>query len=494
MKKKVFLNILFFLFLSYIYAQTKKEKNESVNYNPNYRYTSKQLQADFEVIKFVLEKAHPSLYWYTPKNIFQKKIDSTALLLNKSLTEREFYQLISPLIAQIHCGHTTIEPSVFYQNQGKRLPLDFMFKDGKAYISHNYTEQKEIQKGANVLSINGRPMFEILQKILPALASDAINEQGKWAILNDDFANYYDLLIESPEEFILTCQELGTEKITNYSITAKNDDFFKEYSKNYNQEMQQEKVLSFNILKKNQTAILTINSFLPLDIKNSKQNFSKFIKQTFKTIEKQKIDNLIIDLRNNMGGELLYVNQLFSYVIDKNYTFVDNILVSSDKKLPKLETNELTKSNVHNSKYVQQTDSGTFVVKEIFYPFLRTQEPKKKTFKGNIFMLIGKKTFSAAALCASLFYAYQRAVFIGEESGGGANGLTGGDFISIVLPQTNLQLEVPIERWSKKIPSYPYQNRGIIPQYIIEPDIEDILNGKDKVLEKTLELIEKNKK
>ncbi len=491
MKKYFLFSLIYFLFLSFIYAQEDKEKNEGANYNPNYRYSPAQLQADFEVIKFILEKTHPSLYWYTPKKILQQQIDSTSLLFNKSLTEREFYQIISPLIAQIHCGHTLIQSSSFYQNQGKRLPLDFIFRDGKAYISHNYTTQTEIQKGANVLSINGRPMFEILQKMLPALSSDAINPQGKWATLEVDFANYYDLLIEQPEKFVLTCQELGNEKIVNYEVFAKDDDFLREYSKNYNEEIQQRKALSFNIFKDNKTAILTINSFLPLDIKNSKQKYSTFIKQTFKTIQKQKIENLIIDIRNNVGGEMLFVNQLFSYVMDKDYKFIDNILVSTDKNLPKLQANELTKSGVHNPKHVQQTDSGTFAVKETFYPFLKVQKAKKKTFKGKIYFLIGKKTFSAAALCSSLFYAYKRAIFVGEETGGGSSGLTGGDFIDIALPQTNLQLEVPIERWSKKIPLYPYKNRGIIPHHIVEPTIEDILNGKDKALEKVLELVEK---
>jgi hypothetical protein len=496
MKKLIFFYGLVFLTIitQNIKAQDEKLKNEGANYNPNYRYSEAQLKSDFEVIKFILEKAHPSLYWYTSKNTWQKKTDSTFSLLNRSMTEREFYQIIAPWIASIHCGHTTITPSTFYQNQGKRLPLDFYFRDEKAYIFHNYTQQTEIKQGAEILSINGRPMFEILRKMLPALSSDAINSQGKWATLQTDFANYYDLLIEQPDTFLLTCKELETEKIVNYKIPAQDNDFLRQYEKRYVEELQTRKALNFNILKKKNTAILTINSFLPLDIKNSKQKFKPFIKKAFQQIEKQNIENLIIDLRENIGGEMLFVNELYSYVAEKPYKFVDNILVSTDKNLPKLQATDLTKSTVHNPKHVQATDSGAYIVKETFYPFLKLQKPKKNAFKGKIYMLISKKTFSAAALCASLFYAHKRATFIGEETSGGANGLTGGDFIDIALPQTNLQLEVPIERWSKKIYNYPYKNRGIVPHHIVIPNLEEELkNSKDKVLEYTLDLITEKK-
>lgn len=491
--KYFFLFFYFYcLFFFFGLAQNKKEKKQEVNYNPNHTYSPAQLQADFEMIRFVLENAHPSLDWYISKSKLQRKMDSTALLLNKNMTERAFYQVISPLIAAIHCGHTTLEPSYLYQSKGKRLPLDFIFRNGKAYIANNYTQQQEIRIGVEVLSINARPMFEILQKILPALSSDAINQQGKWASLDDDFANYYDLLIEQPDTFSLTCQDVVTEEMIDYEVPAKDDDFLREYSKNYNEEIQKRKVLDFKILNESKSCMMTINSFLPLDIKNSKQKFKKFLQQSFKTIQEQKIENLIIDLRNNVGGELLYVNELFSYVTDKNYKFVDDILVANDKNITQLQANGFTKNSVHHLKNIQKTDSGTFV-KESFYPFLKFQKPKKRNFKGKIYILISKKTFSAASFCASLFYAYQRATLIGEETSGGANGLSGGGFITIELPETNLQLEVPIERWSKHIADYPYKNRGIVPQYFFLPSLEDVFNQKDTTIDFVLALIKNQK-
>lgn len=476
---------LFFYFSTYFLLAQKNQQIDVLTRT----YTPAQLQSDFKMLRFILEKAHPSLYWYHIKEKLQRKIDSTFFLLNKNMTEREFYQVVSPMLAQIHCGHTTIEPSENYQNQGKRLPLDFIFSDEKAYILYNYSLQKEIKIGANVLSINGIPIFEILQKILPTLSSDANNPQGKWADIEENFANYYDLIIEQPDTFLLTCQEPITEKIVYYKIPAKDDDFLRAYTKNYNEEIQKRKALSFEILKESKTSILSINSFLPIDFKNSKQKFKPFIQKVFKTIKKQNIQNLIIDLRQNTGGEMLYVNELFSYVMDKNYTFIDNILVSSDEKLPKFEGIEISKNAIYHQKNAQKNDTGAFLVKESFYPFLKIQKPKKNSFKGKIYILIGKKTFSAAALCTSLFYAYQRAIFVGEETGGGANGFTAGDFINLTLPETQLQVEIPIERWTKSIPTYSHKNKGIIPHYTFISNIEDILQNKDTTIDFVLKLI-----
>jgi hypothetical protein len=40
----------------------------SKNYNPNKKYSKEELQQDYSLLRNILEKKHPSLYWYTPKD------------------------------------------------------------------------------------------------------------------------------------------------------------------------------------------------------------------------------------------------------------------------------------------------------------------------------------------------------------------------------------------------------------------------------------------
>jgi C-terminal processing protease CtpA/Prc len=488
------LNKLFFIgfFLLISNLTSFAQRNEGADYDPNFKYEVQQLQSDFMIMRWVLEKAHPGLYWFTPKAKLEKRMDSTFNLLNRPMTEAEFYQILAPLIADIHCGHTILDPSYFYQNQGKRFPLDLFFDQNKAFIRYNYTENPAIVLGSEVLTINGLAINEIIKKMLPALAADAWSEQGKWESLNSDFQNYYDLLIAQPDSFVLECIDFQTKQPVKYQISAQDSDFLRAYDKRYYQELESQKALDFQIIDSAQAAILTINSFLPVDIKFSKQKFSKYIKKVFQTLNSQNIPDLIIDVRGNSGGEMLYANELFSYLREKPYRFLDRVQVTSDKKLSQLQFTDLSKTTIHNPRRVQFTDSG-YVVKPNYYKFLEPQKPKKNPYLGNVYVLTGKRTFSAASLFAALVYAHRRGKIVGEETSGGASGLNGGDFVDLALPNTSLVLEVPIERWIKNIPAYPHKNRGVVPHHEVKNSIEDELKGYDQVLKFTLELIEKNR-
>ena len=187
---------------------------------------------------------------------------------------------------------------------------------------------------------------------------------------------------------------------------------------------------------------------------------------------------------------MLYVNELFSYLADSTYKFLDRIEVSSDHKLTLLQFSELSKTKIHNPRNVSRTDSGTYVVKEKYYKFLEPQSPRSNNFRGNVYVLTGHKSFSAASLFATLVYAYKRGEIIGQETGGSASGLNGGDFIDLALSNTNLLIEIPIERWIKTIPDYPYKNRGVVPHHIVQKNIKDEITGIDTELEYTFKLIE----
>ena len=60
------------------------------NYNPNQKFGHDQLMADYEVFRGALEEAHPSLYWYTPKDSMDYFFDKGRQLLRDSMTETQF--------------------------------------------------------------------------------------------------------------------------------------------------------------------------------------------------------------------------------------------------------------------------------------------------------------------------------------------------------------------------------------------------------------------
>lgn len=470
----------------------------NVEYDINHKYSVKELREDFNLVRKVLEEAHPGVFWYTKPAVFKQKFDSAYSKLNHTMTEAEFYRFVSPLVALTNCGHTVLDPSEDYQNAGKRFPLDIKFIKDKVYLLYNYSEDSTLRMGSELLGIDGQPIKKIVDKLFPAISSDAHNEIFKYGTLEEDFQNYYDLFIGKPDTFLLQCRS-PEGKLFTTKVAASDDPMLKRYHKRSALEvgtypLRYKEVDSLN------TAVMTITSFYPTEIKEGGQRFSRYLRKSFKKIHKHKIQHLIIDLRNNAGGEMLYANELFAYLYGEPYMFLDRIEVATNKPLDFLKYTNWDKIDIHDSKYVEAADSvarakgENYVVKPNYYDFLEIQYPRRKrAFKGNIYVLINRKSYSATCLFSSLMYSTERAVFIGEEAGGGAQGLNGGTFLDVTLPHTYLNLIVPVEKWVKIPQNYLHLNRGIIPHHVVQADIMSLIKEKDVVMNFTLKKIAKSK-
>ncbi|WP_299452739.1 S41 family peptidase [uncultured Microscilla sp.] len=470
-------------------------------YDVAHRYSVAELKEDFKLVRKVLQQAHPGVYWYTKPEVFKQKFDSAYLQLNRAMTEVEFYRFLSPLVALANCGHTVLDPSEEYQNQGKRFPLDIKFVNDKVYLLHNYSEDSTLQMGSELLEIEGQPIKKIVAKLLPTISSDANNEIFKYGTLEEDFQNYYDLFIGKPDTFLLKCRS-PQGKIFTTKVAASDDPMLKRYHKRSAIEVGTYP-LRYKEIDSLSTAVMKITSFYPTEIKEGGQRFSRYLRRSFKKIHRHKIQNLIIDLRNNAGGEMLYANGLFAYLYGEPYMFLDRIEVATNKPLDFLKYTNWDKIDIHDTKYLEEQaqdstikkDGVNYVVKTNYYDFLEIQYPRRKrVFKGNVYVLMNRKSYSATCLFASLLYSTERATFIGEEAGGGAQGLNGGTFLDVTLPHTYLNLVVPLEKWVKIPQNYPHLNRGIIPHYVVQPSIMERVNKEDKVMEFTLQKIAKSPK
>jgi hypothetical protein len=92
--------------------------------NPGKKYSANELKSDLVLLQNILEKNHPSLYWYTPKDSIDYFFTVAHASLKDSLTENEFKNKVAWVISKVRCGHTVVRNSKkynrYYSNQ--RLP------------------------------------------------------------------------------------------------------------------------------------------------------------------------------------------------------------------------------------------------------------------------------------------------------------------------------------------------------------------------------------
>ena len=73
-------------------------------YNPAKKYSRRELQQDFTLLRNILETKHPALYWYTPKDSMNFYFDSLYNNIGDSMTELQFgWQVLAPLTQKIRC-------------------------------------------------------------------------------------------------------------------------------------------------------------------------------------------------------------------------------------------------------------------------------------------------------------------------------------------------------------------------------------------------------
>lgn len=156
----------------------------------------------------------------------------------------------------------------------------------------------------------------------------------------------------------------------------------------------------------NKTCVLRVKSFL-----GSKQQMDSLIA----IIDNKKYQNLIVDLRNNSGGNHLSAFPLAEYIIDKSIiagVFPNKNWYKEFDRIPNRED---------YSKFTEFT-GGT--MKEWFekanqnYGAYFKVIPSKKHFNGKVYVLTNKRTGST---CEPLVYAlkyYNYATIIGERTAG----------------------------------------------------------------------------
>ena len=82
---------------------------------------------------------------------------------------------------------------------------------------------------------------------------------------------------------------------------------------------------------------------------------------------------------------------------------------------------------------------------------------------------------------------HKAATFVGEETGGAFTGNTSGATAQIELPHSKIRIGVPLIGYYMAVETKE-PDRGIFPDVTVAPTIEDLLAGRDVVLERAIAL------
>jgi hypothetical protein len=357
----------------------------------------------------------------------------------------EFFVLLSPIIASIGCGHTTIWMPMSYwqQNENNLFPLQIRLIENMVVVSGSYTEENQIPYGSILHEINGRTVQSIIREMKSNYPADAKNPYFIQKAVERRFPMIYARRFGFPTEYKVV-YSLPNSQIheTKILIPANNDLVRSVVFKNF-----QNPELTMKLIENANAALMRIETFIYYD---KVPYFTSFLDSSFTFIKKNKIKNLILDLRGNDGGDPFCAVPLFSY----------------------LEPNPLPYFAEPYGKYAE---------------FAKPIPRAENAFDGNLLILLDGRCFSTNGHICSLLKYHKIGKFIGTPSGATYR-CNARKNTNITLNNTGIMLyfgrstfSAAVEKMDKTAP--------ILPDIYINETYRDFLYKKDVFMEKAMEQI-----
>lgn len=433
-------------------------------------FSTDQLKSDLTFLKSNLETKHPNLYLYTTKTDLDHIFDSLTNGIIKPLTELEFYRHITVLSSKIKDGHTIILPSQtttnYHNLNSKFLPYHFIIIDNKLFVDMVCTSENSIANGSEIISINNIGATEIIEQLVNRQVRDGNNSTYPIWILNNYLREYYSYNFGHPNQLVISYKTNSqTQTATINALPKDSINYYRQLKyPSRNIDRKPNEGLTLSVSNEKTYATLTIKDFHNEILKKQyHQNFKKTISKYFEDIQNAGVQNLILDLRNNQGGDIPNGAFLLSYLLDKPFTIIQAYY--------KVANNTLKETNGQSM--------GTF-------------KPKDNAFKGKLYILTNGGSFSNSGIVASCLKRNNRGTFIGEETGGN-NKVLAGYTKDINLPNTKIQIQIPTKQFLLD-KDLPLTGHGTMPDYSIQTNLTDIINSTDNILNYTIELIKQAKK
>jgi len=437
-------------------------------------YSIKELQNDVDSLTKYIEETHVNAFYKFPKNKFFKEADSIKSAIIKPLNVFDFYFLTASLIAKLEDGHTSLMfPLKEYFDLN---PCFFPYHDKLSnkepfisIISPFQTIKSEIPSKAEIISINGIESNKIIKDIIKFNSGESDNIKLDHG--TNFFLCYLNKLYGMTDSYKVKYKI--NDKLETKNIDGiKYDALIKQMKQDTTKESTSEQVdYSLKLLSETKTAIIDFERF------NDAKKFSVFIDSAFGQIKTNKIENLIIDIRNNGGGDSQIGDIFFQYISHVPYIqyLKDKIKYSNLQK----ENYKMRFSMSQDSSWLYSINKPNGLIEEENDSSTMKLQDNPLRFNGNVYLLTSISTFSSAACFAQCFKYYKMGKIIGEETGGWI--IHYGDVINASLPNTKLNLTISHKLWYE-IGAEENDFHGTIP---------DINVPSEKALDYTIELIKK---
>lgn len=462
-------------------------------------FTQAEAIEDYNIFIDALKEGFPGLYDYVSEADFEQFTASTRADFCEMVTAIEMEKAIVSTLALIRDSHTTLmNPS----NENPRFSIINFGISGDSMVVARTGIADSKYLGKRILTIDGIPC-DSMKALIQA------------------YNIGFDGFVESHPEFNNLCQldfrycRFIQPETSNNDVSIEFADgetkLFKgkkrKANKCFSRTPSWQKWYLTNIMEPYSFCkISDTTAYLGLRDFELKQVTMEQIKDYFAQMVSDSVTNLIIDLRNNSGGNEEVMETLYSYLAQEPYRqeIYQKVNKRGDFDFFRYSTN-------HGAEYCKKCAIDKHCDGEILFPEYKPspdgngfildrsdrwcQPDSVVNYKGKVYILTNERSFSASTVFAGWVKKQNRGVVVGRETGSTYHQLKAVKFENLMLPNSKYIIHFPLVKTVMDTvvnERFPY-GRGVLPDYEVKLTLDELSSPNDSILEYTLQLIRDGK-
>ena len=448
-------------------------------------------KADAAILVQALNTLHPALDKYRTPAEVKAAMDRFQARAGAARTPGEMYLAATELAASVRCGHTWTNV-LNQQGPARRqilegadkLPLIFTLVEGRWLVLGSAVP--DVAVGDEIVTIDGRSAAQIVAAMMPYLRADGSSDGKRLRQLGHDRPDYSMMDIVWP---LLSPPAGGTYRL---EIRDSKGSVRKVAAKAMTLAARDAALAAQPVPGKSEAwtfrvdgerAVMTLPTFA---VQRSKFNWQRFFVEAFDELKRKQVQNLIIDIRDNEGGDGAIALDLLSYLVKAPATYVADQSVTTYEKIPATLVGYLDTWDTgfyDRSGNVDRITEGPQAGRYRFRPKANKVSdisPRATRFNGKVWLLVGPENSSATFALAKLAKQLGVATLVGQPTGGNERGLNAGQLAWVNLPNSGVAVDIPLlaQSYTASTP-----DASITPDIVVERRFAARAAGQDQEME-----------
>lgn len=390
---------------------------------PSGKLSREQAAFDIDALIDAISNIHPNMFSDCSQVRFFQSVRDLKCSLPDSLSASQLYLGLSPIVAMLADGHTHLllpESEVFCDDEAF-MPLYARVTSEKK-LQAIWSAEDAVPANSEILTVNGISADSIISSMMSLQSGE--RDHLKLVRVNNDFTGLYHLMYPA-NRYSVTYRQPGYDKTQYATLLPVPWAEIKSYFASVDDDVEAEPY-SYITDKSRNMAILNFRAC------QNPTRMEQFADSMFRDLREHHIGNLIIDVRENGGGNSQVGDVLLRYICPQPFTQMDKVVMRITPLTGRLV-------NARNAT----PGFNLYEISEADY-----QQPHSLAdglYDGNVYLLTSNKTFSAGASFAWVFAQCKLGPVIGEETGG--MNVCYGDKVWYTMPISGLECGISFKRF-----------------------------------------------